>query len=432
MGKLTKLRSTIPLIFSTFFLAFGLKAQNVSVNGSTSGDGSYATLGAAFTAINGEAQTSNTIAISITGNTTEYSTATLNNKGWKSLTISPTGDYIISGAVAGAFINLSGDTAVTIDGLNAGGKSLTIENKSSVEASTIRFTSDCKNILIQNCTILGATSDADFGTILFGPGITAGNDNIKINACTIDAYLSGASVNAIRSVGALGANLENSNNSITNCLITNYYSDIHSSSGIYLGAGNTAWNISGNRFYQSATRTYSFAYTHTAIGIASGNGYTILNNIIGYANPAGTGTYTMTSTVGARFIAIDIAAGSTTPSSIQGNTITNISFTTASTNVSDYGAFCGIRVASGDVNIGDIAGNTIGGNTGVDLITLSSTNIAALVGINIASTGIVTIKNNILGGLSSTSPTITTGSYLYATTISGVATALTISDNTIG
>ena len=429
MGKLTKLRSTIPLIFSTFFLAFGLKAQNVSVNGSTSVDGSYATLGAAFTAINGEAQTSKTIAISITGNTTEHSTATLNNKGWKSLSIFPAGDYTISGVgIAGALIHFSGDTAVTVDGLNSGGKSLRIENNMTVESSAIFFTGDCKNILIQNCTILGACTDADFAAVLFGSGFTTGNDSIKINACTIG----GGSVSGIRSVGSLGANQENSNNSITNCLIGDYYSDLHSSNGIYLGAGNTAWNISGNRFYQSATRTYGFAKTHTAIGIASGNGHTVLNNIIGYANAAGTGTYTMTSTVGARFIAIDIAAGSTTPSSVQGNTISGISFTTASANIDDYGAFCGIRVASGDVNIGDITGNTIGGTTGVDLITLSSTNIAALVGINIASTGIVTIKNNILGGLSSTSPTITNGSYIYGTTISGIATALTISDNTIG
>jgi hypothetical protein len=203
MGKLTKLRSTIPLILIAFFLAIGLKAQNVSITGSTSVDGSYATLGDAFTAINGEAQTSNTILVSITGNTTENTTANLNNKGWKSLTITPAGAYTISGVgIAGAVIQLNGDTAVTIDGLNTGGKSLKIQSSMTVEASTISFVGDCKNILVQNCTILGSTMDSDYGIIFFRNGLTNGNDYIKINACIIDSAASGPAVNAIRSVSS--------------------------------------------------------------------------------------------------------------------------------------------------------------------------------------------------------------------------------------
>ncbi|HET6224894.1 MAG TPA: T9SS type A sorting domain-containing protein, partial [Bacteroidia bacterium] len=160
--------------------------------------------------------------------------------------------------------------------------------------------------------------------------------------------------------------------------------------------------------------------------------HSIVNNIIGYANAGGTNAYEMTSTVGIRFIGIDIAAGSAAVSSIQGNTITAIKLTTASNDVANYGAFCAIRASAGDVNIGTISGNTIGSNTGVDFITLSSTNPAALVGINAASTDTVNINKNIIGGLSSISPTVTVGPVVYGIAVTASAAALNISGNIIG
>lgn len=57
MGQFTKLRLHIPLTLISFIIAIGLRAQNVQVSGAATGDGTYATLADAFTAINGGSQT---------------------------------------------------------------------------------------------------------------------------------------------------------------------------------------------------------------------------------------------------------------------------------------------------------------------------------------------------------------------------------------
>lgn len=60
-----------------YFLLFALAAtfhswsQNVTVSGAVTGNGSYATLSAAFSALNGGAQAGATITISIDNNTSE-------------------------------------------------------------------------------------------------------------------------------------------------------------------------------------------------------------------------------------------------------------------------------------------------------------------------------------------------------------------------
>ena len=75
-----------------FILAFciGASAQ-VTVSGSSGADGSYATLKAAFDAVNASAQTGNNIDIAITANTSETATAELLSGDWASLVIHPSG-----------------------------------------------------------------------------------------------------------------------------------------------------------------------------------------------------------------------------------------------------------------------------------------------------------------------------------------------------
>ena len=98
--------------------ALGVNAQ-VTVAGASAGDGSYTTLGAAFTAI---ASATGTITIDITGNTTEVAAgATLAAGTWTSVTIAPTGGpWTISGAAtAGSpLILFNGSDNVTINGGN--------------------------------------------------------------------------------------------------------------------------------------------------------------------------------------------------------------------------------------------------------------------------------------------------------------------------
>src|SRR5438477_2461820 len=93
-------------------------AQNVSVAGSTGANATYATLKAAFDALNANSnQTGNTITLSVIGNTTETASAVLNQPtgAWTSLTISPSGTRTISGTIAGNLIDFNGADNVTIN-----------------------------------------------------------------------------------------------------------------------------------------------------------------------------------------------------------------------------------------------------------------------------------------------------------------------------
>jgi hypothetical protein len=412
-----------------------MHAQNVSVLGATLGDGTYADLRTAFAAINANAQTGATITISITGNTMESATALLSANDWKSLSITPSGARSISGNLSNGLIHLSGASNVLIDGLNSGGNSLTLDNMATDSTSTILFNNDCKNITVQNCTILGSASAATSGTVFFGmPAVAgSGNDEIKIKSCTIDASTGGNPINGIYSKGSVTAGQENSTDSILYSSIANFYNPLLASSGAMIGAGNTDWTISGCRFYQTATRTYFLANTHTVIQVLSGNGYSITDNIIGYATAAGTGIYTMDGLVDTRFIAIDLSVGTTVASSVQGNTITAISLSSSSSVFVDYGVLCGIRANTGNINIGTITANIIGGSTGVNHIVLTpSVTLGAIVAINSASTGTVVIKSNIVGGLTSSNSNPAIGGSVYGIIVSTAATSMTISDNIIG
>jgi len=244
----------------------------VIVTGALVGNGNYATLGAAFTAINGGAQTGATIGISITANTDELAaTAALNAGAWTSITITPNGARTIIGATTAGnpLINLNGADNVTINGLNTGGNSLTILNttvSATAGTSTIHFINDASNNTITNCTLSGSSTLATSGTIFFSTGtptIVNGNDGNTISNCAITPAGSNLPVNVIYSAGTSVA-IDNSGNTITN-----------------------------NKLFQTATRTVS-AITLTIRGIgvitASAGGYTISNNTIGFTNAAGTGT----------------------------------------------------------------------------------------------------------------------------------------------
>ncbi len=428
--NLKKLQSSLRFLFIIPCLFFNSVKAQVSVSGATVGDGTYADLGTAFAAVNGGAQTGASILVSITANIIEPTTATLNANTWKSLTITPAGAFTISGNLATALISLNGASNVSINGLNSGGNSLTIDNTATGATSTILFNNDSKNITVENCTILGSASTANYGTLFFGNGVVSGNDMIKIKSCTIDASTGGNPVNGIYSAGSAVAGQENSTDSILNSSIANYFSATLASSGVNIATGNTNWTISGCRFYQAASRTYTVANTHTAIKVTAGTAHAILNNTIGYSAAAGTGTYTMTGTVASLFIGIDLSVGTAAVSTIQGNTVTATSLTTSSGNDASNGVLCGIRANTGTVNI---TNNTIGGTTGTDLFTATpSTVLGAVVGINSNSTGDIIIKNNLIGGLTSSYPSSLIGNSVFGISISGVANTISISDNTIG
>lgn len=399
---------------------------------------SYATLKAAFDAINAGTHTS-VITTLIEGNTTETVSASLNASGsgaasYTSISVQPNGGaFTVSGSIIGnGIITFNGADNVTVNGLNTGGNSLTISNTSTSaggNTSAVRFTNDAENNTVQNCTITGSSTSSSGGVIVFGDGSIFGNNNNTISNNTITAAGSNLPLNAIYSNEGVSAG--NNTNTISNNNISDFFSATTSSTGIYLNAANDGWTISGNKIFQSATRTSTAAsITHRAIYIVSGGGYTISGNTIGYANSSGTGTSTYTASNAAVYVGINLSIGSVTSSSVTGNTIAGISFTTTASSTGGSGIFTGIYMTTG---LATITNNTIGViSTGA--ITVSSTSNSTGIKVtgmsfNIA-TNAITISGNTITAMSA-SGSSTSGYALYPIEVSGTG-SFTISSNTIG
>ncbi|MCW5897723.1 MAG: PKD domain-containing protein [Flavobacteriales bacterium] len=434
------LRSAMIAVAMVAFL--GSQAQ-VDVSGALVGNGTYGTLGAAFTAINGGAQTGANILIEITGNTTEPASATLNAGAWATVTINPSGGATrtISGNLAAPLINLNGADNVTIDGLNSGGNALVIENTSSAATagtSAVRFIADAVNNVVRKCTIRGSntTGAAGNGTIFFSTGTSTGNDNNLIEECVITAAGSNLPQIAISSTGTSVA-VDNSGNTVSGCEISDYFNASTASTGLYLVSNSSGWTISDNKFFQTATRTATSGAIHRAIYIntASGSGYSITGNTIGFANTVGTGTTSYAGAIANRFIGIECVAAATPVSSIQGNTVAGISLATTSGATTTPGVFGGI-VANAGVNIGTVTGNTIGAATGTGSIAItSSTGGGRSYGIYAtSSTGAIDIRNNTVAGITYAGATAAIGTNLNAIEVNaaGSGTTLNIVDNQVG
>src|SRR5207247_7901792 len=95
-------------------------------------------------------------------------------------------------SVAGSpLIDLNGADFVTINGLNAGGNSLTISNttvSATASTSTIRFINGAQSNTVTNCTILGSatvTVGTAGGNILFSTSPAVGTTIVGNNSNTI-------------------------------------------------------------------------------------------------------------------------------------------------------------------------------------------------------------------------------------------------------
>jgi hypothetical protein len=425
-------------IFS-FFLCLlvsaftAVRSQNVLVSGAVTGNGSYPDLTSAFTAINSGSQSGASITVSVVASYTEPTTAMLSQGAWANLVISPVGNVTVSGNIAGPLIDLNGADRVGINGINSGGNTLTIDNQSTgtTGTCTIRFINDARSNLVANCTILGASASTTLGTIFFSTGTVAGNDSNVVSFNQVGNSSAGAPANALYSSGTAG--MENSDNTISSNNIYDYFNAGLTTAGILVEANNNAWTISSNRLFQTALRTYTTSNTHKGIRISSGSGHTVTNNTIGFSSAAGTGTYAMAGTVATRFIGIDLAVGTASASSVQGNTITAFSLGTSSGAATTNGIWCGINITSGNVNVGNAGANTIGGSAGANLVAcIPTATQGAVVGINTSSTGTILIQNNIIGGLSSSGSTAAVAGSVFGINISGTATSITVSGNTIG
>jgi hypothetical protein len=346
----------------------------------------------------------------------------------------------ISSASTTATIDINGGSNFIIDG-RAGGtgttKELTIAN-TSTSGTAVRFINEGSTNTLQYVTLTGVNSGTSSGVILFSTTTGAnGNDNNTIDNCDIR---DGATTPTI-GVYSLGTNTSvstrNSGNTISNCNIFNFYNSTSTASGGYgvnLSTGSTDWTITGNSFYQTASRTsFGSGATVSGINIAtlSGNNFTVSNNFLGGTAPSCGGTaYTVSSTGSVIFRGIYISVDLTTASNITGNTVRNISLTPVTTSTSQ-GAF---SILNGWVNVNN---NIIGSQSATGSITFSTTSSNAMFSGIFAGSGSangnITISGNSIGGITVTGTG--TPSFRGITfQSSGITstTQYTVTNNTIG
>jgi hypothetical protein len=421
----------------------------VTATAGNTGPVDYTTVKAAFDSINAGTH-QGTITISIVADTTETASAVLNASGsgsasYTSISIVPSGARTVSGDLAAPLLDLNGADAVTINGLNSGGNSLTISNSSVssvANTSTIRLINGAQNNSIQNCTIRGSSTTLVTvgGTVFLSTTTGIGNSNNTIASNQIGPAGGNLPIRAIYALGTTtNANTVNRDNLINANNIFDFFgSGGTNTTGIFLEFGNTNWTISNNRLYQTAPRVFTGGFIYFGIDISgtlgsNGDFHTITGNVIGFANAGGTGTTSISGGANT-FRGINVRGSSATPTLIQGNTISGIDHTTAfGGNFSGAAAFIGIETLSSGLY--NISGNTIGSMDGSTTIavhpsagalgwnvigihgsnnadTISGNNVGAISiqgingnfgfrGIQFDSAGggqVVTIANNLIGG----------------------------------
>jgi hypothetical protein len=420
-----------------------LPADPIEVNASIGlGYLTYASLKLAFDNINNGTHQGE-VTVKIHQSTNETAVAALNESGsgsanYTSVLIYPTSPGLtISGTFNGnPLINLNGADNVTFDGrVHATGsdKNLTIVNystSSNTSTSTIRLINSAENNIFRYCEVKGATTRSSSGIVFFSTASAgSGNNNNTISDCNLTGINStDRPIYVVYSAGT--ASRENRGNSITDNNIFDHFRTGTTSGGISLAANTTDWTISGNSFYET-TSPFSpagtFSYYPVYVSNTSANGLIITGNFIGGSAPACSGDpLIISSASSSRFYGIYLSVGVATATSVQGNTIRNISLTTINTT-----PFYGIYVAAGAVNIGTEQGNILGSNTGTGSIEVINTAAnASTYGMYITGAGSVEIKNNVVGSITTQSGAATAHS-IYALYSAGTGNRV-ISNNLIG
>lgn len=441
------------ILFSVFLMLLFLSVDSaISQTTRTVGTGgNYATLGAAFDAINSGTLTGS-ITLQIISSFTDNRTDSLIASGsgsanYTSVLIYPTGSgYTITGTVSGPLIALNGADNVTIDGRvnQTGNTNMTVVNTITFNtaATTIRFMNDATSNTIKHCTIKGSSASVSSGIILFSTTTgTTGNDNNTISNCNIASNGTSYAYNCIFATGTSGA--DNNGNIISGNNLYDYFRTTGGSYGIYIGSYNTGWTIDGNSFYQTTTKTGS-GTTQYGISIisSSGNNFVVTNNYIGGDGPNAAVTnnkWTLAGAYNNSFTGIYISVGTASESILEGNVIKNISVQ----NALSVDFFYGINSPGGLVKIGNTSGNTIG-NTGISATTQTAASIVLLKStsnggagygiINSGNSAVKNILNNKIGGIyiaSASGPDDIGASFYGISCPSGSGTNI-ISGNTIG
>jgi trimeric autotransporter adhesin len=436
----------------------GANPVTVNASGGTP-TADYGDLKGAFDAINAGTHTG-AITVLINGNTVETVPAVLNASGtglssYTAITINPSGggartiSSITGGTPAGGpMIDLNGADNVTFNGLNTGGNSLTITNLSTSATSgtsTIRFIGGATNNTITNCTVLGSATMSvatNGATIFFSTDANTanGNDNNTISNCNIGRATVTLPTKAILGNGSTSTTaIGNSGIVIDNNNIFDFFGAATTSSGIAVNGGCNGWTITNNRFYQTATRTWTTGATHRAIDLNSTTatsgvqGMTVTGNIVGYASDTQTGTYTMTGSTG-KFQGIvfnGITGG--TLSNISNNTVASVSLTgVTSSGTSTSSPLIGMLITNG---LAVTDNNTIGSQSVAGSLVLSTNTTTAtdVYGFYQFSVDVANASGNTVGGISVTNAAASGTFIIYGMRANtGTALAVNFSQNTIG
>ncbi|MFD2719065.1 T9SS type A sorting domain-containing protein [Hymenobacter monticola] len=309
----------------------------------------------------------------------------------------------ITGTGATAVMSIAGGKYLIIDG-RPGGSGATVSGPAAATDLTIsststsgiplQFTSDATFNTVQHVQIKGVgTSDSGSPDVNFtGTVTTTGNSDNTVQYCNIG---DGATTPVTL---IYGGNALNARNSILNNNLFNNYGT-GSTYGVYLNQTGAGWVISGNSFYQTASRA-SVSGTMYGIFINANNGHTVSGNFVGGSAPSLGGTpLTTTGTSAYRYAGIYLVTTTGTATNVQGNSVGNITWASSSGASTTYGIVSGIYVSTGDVNIGTTAGNTIGGATAPITVTSSTTGGYAF-GFSSASSGAINISGNTISNIS--------------------------------
>ena len=390
----------------------------------------YETLKAAFDAINAGEITGN-ISINIQSSTTETATATLYESGYNG-----TSDYTsVSVGTSIENIVVFGNIAapiVSFDGThNVNMVNLTIKNENT-DGYCILLTNSASNNRIAGCTLLGATQLPNKGLITFGEaGDGEGNNDNIIESCT---FSPGSSEYRYGIVSMGTADFGNSDNTILNSKIFNFWSNDGISAGIYLDANNSDWSINGNHLFQTETISSTGASNQYGIYSLSASNIDISDNFIGGGEEeCGGSPWTVWGFFQNTFTGIYINGMNDEESSISNNTISNFHWesTPGEHMYEGVGVWTGICYGGGTLTISD---NTVGASSGTNCILIITTE-----GFHVASYGIaggfeganITISDNTIGSID-----VSTSSENYSHCFTGIqnngATEIAISGNLIG
>ena len=398
---------TLPGLWTTQAMA-----QNVNVTGANAGNGSYATLQAAFAAINVAANNgSGPIAVSLVNSTTETSTAVLDNFTWASVTVTATTPVIVQGSITGAIIKLNGADNVTIDGRIAGsGRNITVQNNSTAAstaaiwlASVVAGNGATNNTLRNLELACGVTQNtatlATYGIIMSGTTIsTSANGTDNDNNTFRDNRIIRARYGIV--TRGTTTNLNESPQVLNNIIgSASFGPDQIGKVGIFMQADNNAI-VSGNTVQNIGGDFANTSAGLDRVGIAIGQeSWSMTPSTLTSSNYTVTGN-TITNVIEERtFSAVGILLGTTGGGSATNNLVANNYINNVKSNGTGGDQSVGIGISGGHSD--RVVYNTIrmAGDVDPNPSATATTNFGSGIRIGVASGTThanLSLRNNII------------------------------------